>query len=114
MPYRTDDVVAHVRLHLAASSLTEVLHRCWSLIEELPAVGMEAAPVAPDIYLVKLVLVEESRDEESSVDALRRVAIPLLARFDLGEEYFVLHESQRKTLGASVYYPELVAELVEG
>ena len=114
MPYGMDDVVAHVRLRLPAFSLTEVLHRCWSLIEELPAVGMEAAPIAPDTYLVKLVLVEESREEESSVDALRRVAIPLLARLDLGEEYFELDESQRKALGASVYYPEYAAKLVEG
>ena len=113
MHYGKDDVVAHLGLRLAASSLNDALQRCSSLMVELGAVAVEAEPAAPGVYLVKLILVEPSGGE-ASVDALRRVAVPLLARLDVGEEFFDVDESKRKTSGAFVYYPELAAELVEG
>jgi hypothetical protein len=38
--------------------------------------------------------------------------MPLLARLDLGEEYFELEESERRTTGVTVNYPEYAARLL--
>lgn len=88
MRHSEEDVVVHVRLRVPAPSLTHALQPCLSLMDELGAGGVEAEPLAPDAYLVKLILVEASGKEEPSADALRRVMMPLLTRLDLGEEYW--------------------------
>ena len=112
MHIRGNDVVAHVRLHLPASSLGHALHEVSSLIEELGVVEIQAGPSAAGTFEIKLVLLERSDDEEGSGDALRRMMMPLLARLDLGEEYFELDDSGRRTTGVTVHYPEIAARLL--
>ena len=114
MRYGKDDVVAHLRLHLRSPSVADALHRCSSLMDELGVVGVAAEPIGPEAYLTKLIIVEASEDEETSTDALRRVAVPLLSRLGLGGEYFETDESTRRTVVAAVYYPEHAAKLLPG
>lgn len=83
-------------------------------MDELGVVGAEAEPIDPEAYLIKLIIVEASEHEETSTVALRRVAVPLLARLGLDEEYFETDESTRRTAGAVVYYPEHAAKLLPG
>ncbi|MDP8930012.1 MAG: hypothetical protein M3O70_15950 [Actinomycetota bacterium] len=113
MLVRPDDVVAQLRLIVHASTLSQALHQCEPVIDELGVGGVEATPTAPGQYAVKLVLVEPSRDGEASADALRRVMTPLLARMGLDEDFFFeLDESGRRTTGAFVNDPEYAARLL--
>lgn len=110
---RPEDVVAQLRLIVHADGLNHAVRECEPVVEELGVVAIEASPIAPGEYAVKLVLVERSHDGETSPAALRRVMVPLLARLDLDEDvYFELDESGRRATGVIVNDSEDAARLL--